>query len=112
MDVLTGELRERERRLILDGAWPHFPILPVKRNGGDGHDDLGLLVWRYVPTGREKTAGPWKVYRANLVEVSLRAQAVTKEIGRKVSWGEALTEVETYEYPTLDDFFDAGWMGD
>jgi hypothetical protein len=102
--ILTGSDRDRERRLILDGAWPHFPILPVQRNADE--DDLGLLIWRYVPTGREATSGPWRVYLVNLVEVSLRHR------GEKVTWAKALEGVRYIEYPTLDDFFDAGWRGD
>jgi hypothetical protein len=107
MSVLQGTDRERERKLILDGAWPHFPILPVKRYSDEASQE-GLMPWRYVAPGREHTSGPWRVYLANLFALGLEMQ----EKGRPVTWAEALTDVPYVEYPTLDDFFDAGWRGD
>lgn len=104
--ILNGDERERERALILGGAWPHFPILPVKRDAE--HDlDLGLLVWRYVPPERDLVAGPWRVYLANLVEISL---SVPKN--EKVTWAKALDGRPYIDYANLDEFFEAGWRGD
>lgn len=103
--VLKGDDRLHERNLILDGAWPHFPILPVKRDGAGQFPDVGLMPWRYVPEGREETSGPWRVYLANLMEIALGTEGPT-------TWADALVDVPYVEYATLDEFFDAGWRGD
>lgn len=106
MTTLTGREREAERALILGGAWPFFPILPVVRDGDEG--SVGLLPWRFISTEaeRERSDGPWRVYLANLVEIGLRHG------GEKVTWAKALEDVPFIEYTNLDEFFDAGWRGD
>lgn len=92
-----------ERQLILDGNWPHFPILPVVKLGAS---TVGLIAWRYVaPPAQDR---PVTVYLANLVALALKAQ----EKGRPVTWKETLEGVETVEYPTMDAFFADGWRGD
>jgi hypothetical protein len=106
MKTLTGSARASERALILGGAWPHFPILPVQRDADEG--DLGLLPWQYVSPEREQEGkdGPWRVYLANLVEIGLRHGS------ERVTWAKALEDVPFIEYANLDEFFDAGWRGD
>ena len=92
-----------ERRRILDGAWPHFPILPVV-NLKDRR--TGLIAWVYVaPPAQDR---PVRVYLANIFELGIEA----KEKGRPVTWKEALEGAETVEYPTLAAFFEAGWRAD
>jgi hypothetical protein len=102
--TLTGSERAHERRLVLDGAWPHFPILPVVRDTDEG--GVGLLVWHFVPHGHQGSDGPWRVYLANLVALSVANE------GKRITWGEVLADVPFIEYPDLDEFFDAGWRGD
>lgn len=107
MTTLTGSERAAERKLILDGAWPHFPILPVKRNAAD-EGGFGLLAWHFVSPEREREGkdGPWRVYLANLFEIGAR------HTGQRVTWAKALEDVPFIEYANLDEFFDAGWRGD
>ena len=106
--VLQGKERDFERRLILGGTFAHFPMICVKRDSpGEMWPEVGLLPWRYVPSGQELTAGPWHVYLANILEVAF---AVPKD--RKVTWAEALKDTPKLTYQNLDEFFDDGWRLD
>lgn len=98
--ILKGADRVQERRFILDGAFPHFPMLPVKRDTADGLE-CGMIAWQFVKEGDDL---PVKVYLANLVAVQINASGK--------SWKEALEGVPTVDYLSLDAFFDAGWRGD
>lgn len=115
---LSEEERRKERRLVLDGGgpecgggpWPHFPILPVKRHTQDGTKDHGLITWQYIaPPASDRSV---KVYMANLAAIAVKAAAIKEKEGRGVTWAEMLDGVEIIEYPSLDAYLDAGWMGD
>jgi hypothetical protein len=101
--MLSGHDRALERNLILGGAWPQYPMLPVKRDApAPDWLEVGFIVWVYV--GDEKDR-PVKVYLANLTAVQLDSEGKT--------WQEAVAGIEeTITYPSLDAFFDAGWRGD
>lgn len=99
--------------MIIDGGeaggmWPHFPVLPVKRYSDDL--ETGVIAWRYLPPGVEDR--PVRVYLGNLAELAITAAEREREKGGKVTYAEALGGLESTEYPTLDTFFDDGWMID
>lgn len=112
--TLDADERRGERRMIIDGGeaggmWPHFPVLPVKRYL---EDDLetGVIAWRYLPPGAEDR--PVRVYLGNLAGLAIAAAEREREQGGKTTYAEALERLESTEYPTLDAFFDDGWMID
>ncbi len=92
--------RVAERRAILDGAWPHFPVLPVKRDSTtrDAWIDVGLIAWEHVPSGGDRAVRVWLVSIFSL------------EAG--LTYAEALKDVPFVDYPTIDTFLDDGWRGD
>jgi hypothetical protein len=111
--MLTAEDRARERRKIMDGAWPHFPVLPVvNREDRDptGFPPCGLIFWRM---GIEN--GPIKIYEVNLFSLPDLAIVAKKKLGKdSVTWAEVFEagDVNVTEYADLDSFFDDGWMAD
>ena len=109
---LSADERRKERRLIMDGAWPHFPLLPVINR--DMPDEkfgefpaTGLIAWRM---GIEE--GPIRVYLSNLYELPGLAEKFQQETGERAKYADVLKDVPVKEYATLDEFFDAGWQGD
>lgn len=111
--ILNEQERKEERRLIMDGAWPHFPVLPVKRDNSEDRFgvDIGVILWRM---GIEK--GPIKVYLANLMAMSMQAAHNREKENRLTTYKELFDDPTicegVLEYATLEDFFDAGWRGD
>lgn len=114
--MLDANERRSERRLIIDGGdaggmWPHFPVLPVKRDWPDGGaTEVGVIAWRYLPPGEEDR--PVRVYLANFAALAIIAAERAREQGGKVTYAEALEGFEQIEYPTLDAFFGDDWMVD
>src|SRR3954468_1914387 len=54
--------RRRERRQIVTGNWPHFPVLPVKRHTPRSYrPEIGVIFW-----DREIETKPIQVYLTNL----------------------------------------------
>jgi hypothetical protein len=108
-DTLNDEERREERRLIADGAWPLFPVLPIKRSmRNDGLADLGIILWRY---GIEN--GPITVYEIDLWSMQERGREVkAKNLGEAITYAKVLDGVPSTKYATLDEFFDDGWRGD
>lgn len=108
--MLTGEHREIERGRIVSGNWPHYPILPVKRDVRDegGWPEMGVIAWH---EGIE--SGPIKVYLCNLFDLAARAtDEKLHDRDKPVTYAEVLEGVPTKDYLSLEEFFDAGWRGD
>lgn len=105
---LTKDERAKERRLIMDGAWPLFPVLPVKRYSDNDAENCGLIAWRM---GIEN--GPIRVYLVNYFSLGEKADKIRKETGEDgVTYSQLLKDEPVLEYESLEAFFDAGWMGD
>lgn len=107
MEVLTGRDREYQRSQIVKGDWPHWPILPVKRDSPEVDNPwptLGLILWR-EPIARN----PVRVYLGNFAERTLSAPKTEAGLTRV---SDIVADLPYIEYPDLDGFFDAGWRGD
>lgn len=101
---LTAEDRRSERRLILDGSFPAFPALPVKRYR-EGLE-TGIILWVFVPgEGNDRQIN---VYRTNIFDCAARFRGRAE----KPTWKEVLEGVPRLQYAGFDAFFDDGWMAD
>ena len=101
--ILQGTEREKERGLILLGAWPFFPALPVKR---DWQEDPpgGVIFWE------EADDRAVDVYIFNIWAIpDMRKR---KGLGPNSTWQQIRAGEQVIHYDSLDAFFDAGWRGD
>src|SRR4051794_11664954 len=100
--------RRRERRQIVTGNWPHFPVLPVKRHTPRSYrPEIGVIFW-----DREIETKPVKVYRTNLLVLSERTRDFVQAHNRKPRFSELLEDVKTVDYKSLDEMLNDGWIGD
>jgi hypothetical protein len=106
----TAEERQEEKRFLADMLnWPCYPLLPVKRRGSP---DIGVVF----ASAEFRDDGPITVYLVNMFGLTALADEHRAEnnLGPEdpVTYGDILNRVETVEFPDLDSFLDAGWVGD
>jgi hypothetical protein len=110
--ILNEEERVEERRLFIDGNYPYYPILCVKRDAESGHGlpEVGLVIHRNFHKNGVA------VYLVNFFELNERAKRYREANGmtenEPVTYGQIFEGVETLNYDNLEDFFDDGWRGD